>query len=216
MLFYVGGEIILIGLFLSLYQLEIFAAFLWMTEVIVILVGLFLLFSINPTGSPSSTRTPGTYVQTIGVVILLIITTLGYTHFGLQEGMIQIFMLGAVLWDNFYEALYNENMNDLYGLYLNYYWCNSFVFVLFGIVLLIGSVVCVQLNRLLKVNKAAGYVSWLHLFNAIKDGLSSFFLRKQTLVDQGRTVASTRPFSKKKSDYTEVVKEAAQELKFNL
>jgi hypothetical protein len=45
--YYLFSEIVLIGVFLSFYQLDLFTAFLWLTECIIVFVSLLLLFYIT-------------------------------------------------------------------------------------------------------------------------------------------------------------------------
>lgn len=120
-LIYLFLQILFFGLFLSLYQLELFTAFLWLTEVVVILVALFLLFNTNPSGDVSKTLTNKYSIRVLGIPLLSVVLALNYTFFSLSESQLCDFMLTTMFWDNYYEALYNENYNDVYGLFLSYY-----------------------------------------------------------------------------------------------
>lgn len=115
----------------------------------------------------------------------------------LPEYSIDNFLLSSYLWDDFYESLNNQNMNDLYGIYLSFYWINSVEFIIIGLVLLIGSLICVQLNKFLKSNKSLNYISFFEIYDFFKDFSKSLFLRKQNLTTQGFSKASTRSFFKK-------------------
>ena len=64
-------------------------------------------------------------------------------------------------------------------------------------VLLIGSLICVQLNKFIKTNKTLNYISFFEIYDFFKDFSKSLFLRKQNLTDQGSAKSSTRSFSKK-------------------
>lgn len=88
-------------------------------------------------------------------------------------------------------------MNDAIGLMISYYTVNSLEFILIGLILLIGSLVVVNLNKLNKNVKYPQYNSFLEIFNFFKNWVNSFFLRKQNLTDQEMASASTRSFSKK-------------------
>jgi hypothetical protein len=80
---------------------------------------------------------------------------------------------------------------------LSYYLFNSFEFLIIGFLLLIGSIICVNLNRFLKSSKTYNYPNLFSIFDIFKDSIKMLFMRKQTLVNQEREPASTRVFKKK-------------------
>lgn len=197
-LFYVFLQIIFFGFFLSLYSLEIFAAFLWLTEIVIILVSLFVLFSTNPTGFFKKNNTEFNYFnKNIIIIFLSLIPSILYTSFYLSEDFFYNNIINIYLWDNYYEALFNENTNDLYGLFLSFYWLNSVEYIIIGLLLLFGSLACVQLNRFFKDNKVIKYSDFFTLFDFFKDLSKNIFMRKQNLVEQLNSVSSTRIFKKK-------------------
>lgn len=196
-LFYIIFQIFFFGMFLAIYQLEIFSAFLWMTEVVVILVCLFILFNTSPSGNINKVLKNTVNHQYSTLNLLVIVIALKYTYWMLPEYSIENFLLSSFLWDDYYESLNNENTNDLYGVFLSFYWLNSLEFLIIGLVLLIGSLLCVQLNKFLKSNKSLSYVSFFEIFDFFKDFSKILFMRKQSLVDQENATSSTRSFSKK-------------------
>lgn len=99
--------------------------------------------------------------------------------------------------DDYYESLYNVRMNDLYGLFISYYYLNSFEFLIIGILLLIASLVSVNINQFNRNIKSNNYYDLLSLFNFFDDFIKFLFLRKQNLLDQSITSTSTRIFKKK-------------------
>jgi hypothetical protein len=88
-------------------------------------------------------------------------------------------------------------MNDLFGLYLGYYIINSFEFILIGILLLVGSIVCVNVNKFNKNLKSNSYYDLLVVFDFFDDFVKYLFMRKQNLIDQTLHPSSTRIFKKK-------------------
>jgi hypothetical protein len=72
-------------------------------------------------------------------------------------------------------------------------------FIFIGILLLIASVVCVNLNRFQKLLKVQKYTYSLNIFDFFKDFMNYTFMRKQNLVDQSMGSVSVRIFKKKKS-----------------
>ena len=69
------------------------------------------------------------------------------------------------LFDNFYESLHNNIMNDLFGFSISYFLLNAVEFVFIGFLLLIGSVVCVNLYQINKNIRARVYTNFLTIFN---------------------------------------------------
>jgi hypothetical protein len=88
-------------------------------------------------------------------------------------------------------------MNDFRALTIGYYSINSVEFILIGLLLLVGSVVCINLNKVQKSLKSFKYGFYLNIFDFFKDFLNFTFIRKQNLVTQTRSVASVRIFKKK-------------------
>lgn len=99
-------------------------------------------------------------------------------------------------WDDFYEALYNLIMNDLFGFVISYYWVNSVEFFLIGFLLLIGSVLCVTLYKYNKNLRTQNYGNFLSLFDFFTDLVSFSFLRRQNLFKQGNTIAAVKLFGR--------------------
>lgn len=196
-LFYMILQIFFFGFVLSIFQLEIFTAFLWLTEVVVILVCLFILFNTTPSGNINKLISNNIQTQNSASMFIVFVISIKYTSWVLPEFYIDNFLLSSYLLEDYYEALYNENMNDLYGIFISFYILNSVEFIIIGLVLLIGSLICVQLNKFLKSNKTLSYVSFFEIYDFYKDLSKSLFLRKQNLTNQGFSKSSTRNFSKK-------------------
>lgn len=134
-----------------------------------------------------------------GLFILLVIFCLTFVFPGELENFIFKELQVFFFWDDYYEALYNNKMNDLFGLYLSYYYINSFEFLILGILLLIASLVCVNLNKFNKNIKSNNYYDLLTLFDFFDDFIKFFFIKKQNLTDQTIASSSTRMFKKKVS-----------------
>ena len=99
--------------------------------------------------------------------------------------------------DNYYEALYNNITNDLFGFSISYYFINGVEFIFIGFLLLVGSVICVNLYQFNKSVRAQSYNNHITIFNFFTDFTSFFFLRKQNLIKQGNNKASLKIFKKK-------------------
>jgi len=99
--------------------------------------------------------------------------------------------------DNYYESLFNNISNDLFGFSISFYFLNGIEFIFIGFLLLIGSVICVNLFQMNKNIRAQSFSNYLSVFSFFIDFSSFFFLRKQNLIKQGNSKASLKIFKKK-------------------
>jgi hypothetical protein len=103
------------------------------------------------------------------------------------------------LYDDYYEAIFNRNANDFLVLFISYYSINNIEFISIGLLLLIGSIVCVQLNKLQKTIKIESLTSYFMFYKFFTDILDFFFLRKQNLTNQTNQPSTLRIFKRKKN-----------------
>ena len=191
---YVFLNFFLLGVCLSIYQVDLFTAFLWLVECSVLFVFLLLLFYLNVKGFYKFTYSH-TYIFIYLLVILyLIINFSGYYNSDFSENL-NLNYIGII--DNYYESFSNFNCNDLVGLYLSYYTINVIEYLIIGFILLIGSVICVNLYTLNKNIRSQNYSNFLKIFNFFIDYSSFFFLRRQNIIKQGNTKPSLKLFKKK-------------------
>lgn len=191
-LLYTFINFFLIGIYLAIFQVELFTAFLWLVECSVLFVFLLLLFYLN-IGGVYNYSYVNTYIYVW--VFLLLFTFLLLVNYTDSEYNYDLNLYGLL--DNYYESIFNPIMNDLFGFSISYYLLNSIEFVLVGFLLLLGSVVCVNLYQTNKNIRAQSYNSFLTVFNFFSDFSSFFFLRHQNLIKQGNTKASLKLFKKK-------------------
>ena len=196
--FYVLFQIILFGVFLAFYQMELFTAFLWLAESVVIFISLLLLFYLNVYGNISQIHVKFYSYKYYGLLFLFFF----FNHFYTLPSEVEFFLpveltTANYLWDDFYESLWSDILTDLYGLYLSYYRFNSFEFIFVGLLLLIGSLLCVNINKFNRTNKINSYHDLFLIFDFFKDFIKFIFMRKQNLVDQENHPSSTRIFKKK-------------------
>lgn len=118
----------LVGLFISLYQLELFTGFLYVIEITVVFMLLLVLFYLNFKGSTPITSSTNKYIYALFSIIILFLPMV-YSE---SESYIPYIFNTIDIWDNYYGALYNLAMNDFIGLYLSYYFLNSYEFILIG------------------------------------------------------------------------------------
>lgn len=181
------------GLYLSLLQVELFTAFLWLVECSVLFVFLLLLFYLNVKGTYKHT-----YKQNKGMFILFLFTSLNIVcnPIFLKEYSFGTDLSLYTFLENYYEAFQVSIQNDLFGFYISYYIINVIEFVIVGFLLLIGSIICVNLYQMNKNVRVQSHTNFLKIFNFFTDFSSFFFLRKQNLIKQGNTKPSLRSYKK--------------------
>ena len=193
-LLYTFINFFLIGVYLSIFQIELFSAFLWLVECSVLFVFLLLLFFLNIKGTYSYTfNTTYSYL----FVLLFILYTVLISQYSDTDSNSILDMSFYGLIDNYYESIYNNVNNDLFGFSISYYFLNGVEFIFIGFLLLIGSVICVNLYQMNKNIRAQSYANYLSVFNFFTDFTSFLFLRKQNLIKQGNNKASLKVFKKK-------------------
>jgi hypothetical protein len=195
--FYFFLEVFYYGFFLSLYQLDFFVGFLWLTECLVVFVAILLLFYLNNSGNFNRLNLSLLRFFLLGGLCGLITLSFNLIVYSENEIFLPFELNINDLWDDYYESLNNELMNDAIGLMISYYSVNSFEFLMVGFILLVGSLIVVNLNKLNKNVHYPKYNTFLEIFNFFKNWVNSFFVRKQNLTDQENTYASTRIFGKK-------------------
>lgn len=193
-LLYTFLNFFLIGVYLSIFQIELFTAFLWLVECSVLFVFLLLLFFLNIKANYSNTYQNSATILFLFFIVFFILLCVNYSDFDCNN---YLYVSLYCILDNYYESLYNPIVNDLFGFSISYYVINVFEFVIIGMLLLFGSVVCVNLYQMNKNIRAQSYTSFLTVFNFFADFTSFHFLRKQSLVKQGNTKPSLKVFKKK-------------------
>lgn len=186
-----------LGILLSIYNLELFTAFLWLTECVIVFVSILFLFYLNVYGNINKINQIVYSFKYYGILFLFLIFSFFIIYPSELEFYNPIELNFNLIWDDYYEALFNNKMNDLFGLFLSYYTINSFEFILIGFLLLIASLLLVNLNKFNRNIKSNNYYDLLTLFDFFEDFVKFVFLRKQNLVDQEISSTSTRMFKKK-------------------
>jgi hypothetical protein len=101
------------------------------------------------------------------------------------------------LYDNFYDYINITILNDFFSFFKSYYFYNSLEFLFIGFLLLVGSLICVNLNFFSKNNKILNYFDFFTIFDIFKDFSKFIFMRKQNLNDQLYAQPAARVFKKK-------------------
>lgn len=198
-LLYLFIQIILFGLFISFYQMELFTGFLWVVEGTVIFIALLLLFYLNVESNYIKIDFKNLNIYYVYILFFFFLLSFEYNYIYSFDVYLPIILNYVDLWEDYYESIYNSNMNDFILLYISYYNINSIEFLLIGFFLLIGSVVCVQLNKTQKNLKLQKVQPFLQVFNASFDFINYVFMRKQNLNNQTNAHSTLRIFKKKKN-----------------
>lgn len=196
-LLYLFLEILFLGLYISLIQMELFTGFLWVLEGTIVFIALLLLFYFNTDGFNLKINLKlNKYLYIISFLFFFLIYTPLYYLIDLEYVELQIFNILSI-WDNYYESINNININDFKLLYISYYKINSLEFLTIGLILLIGSVACVNLNKIQRVMKLSNYSNYFNVFNYFNDFVDYIFLRKQNLTHQTKHKPTVKIFKKK-------------------
>ena len=194
-LLYLFIQIFFFGIYLAIANLEFFTGFLWVLEGTIVFVFLLLLLYVNFKGYINSYDINIFFFnKTIYFLTIFFFSLFFYSS---EENMLFNNTIGTLFWDDYYEAIYNANMNEFTQLLLSYYSFNSLGFLIIGVILLIGSVVCVNLFKVNKNYRLYSYNSFFSFFSFFLDTINYNFIRKQNLHNQNISVPSTRIFKKK-------------------
>ncbi len=169
-----------LGVFIAFYQMELFTGFLYVIEITAIFIMLLVLFYLNFKSYSTYYSINNLQMYLIFTIILLIIP-FSYTEIELFLPMIFNFI---DIWDNFYDSLFNYNVNDFIGLYLSYFLLNSLELIIIGMVLFVGSILCIILFNLSNSSKNSNYSLLKNFINFFFNLLDFYFLRKQNLIKQ--------------------------------
>lgn len=195
-LLYVFVEIVLLGIFICLYQLELFTGFLWVAEFTIIFIAIVLLFYLNVDGLHLKYNINLNNITYYIGSFLLFISYLNMNLYSELELYLPIELNYIDFFDNYYESINNSSMNDFIPLTLSYYYINSLEFLNVGFLLLIGSVACVNLYKYNKNYSIVKQSSLLNVFDFFKDFINYTFIRKQNLNKQTMHEPSLRSIKK--------------------
>lgn len=199
-LLYLFFLIIYLGIILSLNQAELFTGFLWTTEFTVILICLILFFYLNVEGNILRVNLNLNKINYFFYLFFLFffffLKISSYYNIDTTSNLNWIYF--NYYFDDWYESLNNVFMNDFISLFNSYYRFNSIEFIFVGYMLLIASIVCVNLNKLVRDSKIESNSFFLKIFNYFTNYLNFSFLRKQNLSDQSNYDPNIRLFKKKK------------------
>lgn len=195
-LLYVFLEIVLCGIFICLYQLELFTGFLWVAEFTIIFIAVILLFYLNIDGLSIKYNININSILYFIPSLLMFVLYYSFDLFSEMELYIPLELSFIDFYDNYYESFSNNILNDFTALTISYYLINSAEFISIGLLLLIGSVVCINLYKSNKNYSIVKQANVLNMFDFFKDYINFSFIRKQDLNKQTTAVVSLRSIKK--------------------
>lgn len=195
-IFYFFLFTLFVGLTLCFCQLELFTGFLWTIECVVFFALLLLLFFFKTTGSTTKIWQT-TYTFFYSFLALFIFLYVYYISNITSNLVLSTILNNNDLYDNYYEALTNTNINDFTGFLISYYTYNSLELIIVGFIILITSLVCVNLNKLIFKLKIQNIREFLTIFNFFKNHVTFSMMRQQNLTTQAFAPTTTRIFKKK-------------------
>lgn len=194
-LLYLFIQIFFFGIYLGISNLEFFTGFLWVLEGTVIFIFLLLLLYVNFKGYINNYDMNTFMFNKLIYVFTILLFSIFF--FNTEEDFLTSNFTTSFLWDDYYESIYNTNMNEFTQLLLSYYSFNSLGFVIIGMILLVGSVVCVNLFKVNKSYRLYSYNTFFSFFSFFSDSVNYNFIRKQNLHNQSMAIPSTKLFKKK-------------------
>lgn len=199
-LLYFWVLVVFFGLYLGLSQMELFLGFFWVAEFTVVFIAILLAFYLNTEGLNFNLNLLANKLY----FFLIFFFNIFFFSFSSLNIAYEVYFFNWLhfeqLFEDYYEAFLNFVLNDFLVLFLNYYFFNSFEFVLLGLILFFGSVVCIVLNSFSKKTNFSNDLNYINLFGPVVDFLSFNFLRKQNLIKQANSTSSVRIFKKKNAN----------------
>lgn len=180
-----------LGIFLAYYNVELFTGFLWVVELTVIFIIILFLFFFNFSGE---LRTSNFFFFQFLAIFLL--------FFFFDESFAKSSLLNFNLFfDDFFEARTSPIMNDIHALFLSYYTFNGFLLVVFGVLVFLASIVCINILKASKAGLTEAVVDFLSIYNFFTELLNFEFLRKQSLFFQNLRKPTSRLVKKSSKEW---------------
>lgn len=101
-----------------------------------------------------------------------------------------------VFFEDYYNSLNNFLLNDFIALKLSFFFFNGIEFLIFGLLLLYCSIVCINLFKNNKKYSTIKQNNLLNVFDFFKNFIDFSFLKKQNLNKQTNLIPSLRFFKK--------------------
>jgi len=130
------------------------------------------------------------------VLVFILIVGLAYIYPNLYKNDYNNSFTLYSIWEDYYESLAFNGVNDVFSLTTSYYSINNLELIIVGLLLLIGSVICVNLNRYYKIKKSKNNDNKFTLYNVFTNLVNTVFMRKQNLFSQNSSKIFLNIFKK--------------------
>jgi hypothetical protein len=171
---------LILGYLLLFFKVDVFVVFLWLIELTMIFVSLILYLFLNTKNNwffKYDSNLNYFYILVLLLMSVLFLYKKYNSNILVNYNIIYISI-------NYYESLYNQQLNDLLFLFISFYILNYIEFIIFGLLLLYGSILCYNIY-LIYLNKVYESKSEnLSLFSKYNSVFNIYFLRKQDLFFQ--------------------------------
>ena len=194
--FYLLLQTVISGLMLMYYNMDLFSAFLFLAEFVIVFIAILLVFYLNVYGNTSRSVMVFNLKKRFFLLIPALVNTINAIY-SESESFSMFFLNSSSQYDNYYIYLFIRNFNDFYGLFTNFFQTNSIPTIVIAILLLLGSFIAVNIHIQTKSFKVLKYSDFFLLFDMFVDFSKFIFMRRQNLVDQMNVSSSTRFFKKK-------------------
>lgn len=191
---------------LANYNLEVLTGFLLVVELTAFLVLLLFLLSINYEGKLNNNKNSLFAGWFFSMLFFLFFLFLQFRPYFFKD------LNPISYWDDYYDALNTESMNDLTGLYLFYYSSHIPIFILFIFLIFIASLICVNIGIISKIQVKQSVQPLRDVFNFMKDLLAFNFKRTQNSYHQQKRKATTRFVNSNKPEAIETEEEKLERL----
>lgn len=194
--FYLLLQSVVSGLMLMYYNMDLFSAFLFLAEFVIIFISILMVFYLNVYGNIGKSVSSFNLKKKFFLIIPALFNTTNtlYSEF---DSFSIFFLNSSMQYDNYYLYLFLTNFNDFYGLFINFFQTNSVPTLIIAFLLLLGSFIAVNIHIQTKSIKILKYSDFFLIFDLFLDFSKFIFMRKQNLVDQMNVSSSTRFFKKK-------------------
>lgn len=184
-------SILNLGVFLAFFNFEFLTGFFWVVEFTVFFIFLVFYFYFSSNGTIFFNKNFYLFFYLFFFFFFVFFSSI-WAFSAFEKANLNF----SFLWDDFYDALNLNIMNDLNSFFLNFFIFNSFFFFLFTLLIFFTTILCINLYLGSKKNSLGSVASFLKIFNFFKDFSSFSFMRKQNLVSQNLRKPVNRLVSK--------------------
>lgn len=189
--------VILSGVFLCYFNLEFLSGFLWVAEFTILFIFILFFFFLNQTGSFYKKKN---FFFSNFVLLIVFVTFWIFCTFFFEPffDLLNLYFF----WDNFFQSKFFLVLNDIHGFFLSYYIFNGFIFFIFGFLILLTSIVCINLLKAIKSNIYTFINNSLNILKYVEDFISFDFLRKQDVFKQNLRKPVNYMHTRKKKEWS--------------